>query len=101
MADILAMPGCGPLEPTAALGPVDGVVEKLEELLAEAKRGEVRAIGFAVVRTGNVAGTGFAIDPDEGASHILTAATAYLHARYVAHKLAQSEDHAETPDEGA
>ncbi len=97
MAKVVSMPGCGPLKPTASLGPVPNVVEKLEGLLAEAKHGEVRAIGFAIVRTGNEVGTSFAIDPDEAVSHLLVAATAYLHAYYVAHKMTQSEKHRPEP----
>lgn len=67
------------------------VVEKLEELLADAKRGDIRAIGVAIVRPGYNTSTMYAVDPAEPCSHELMAAISYLQHRYAAHKVESAE----------
>ena len=84
---VIALPGNGPLATPEGSPPVPDVIETLERILAEAREGRVRAIGLAIVRCNAETATCFACDPDEAVSHYMTAATAYLHTRYVAHKL--------------
>jgi hypothetical protein len=89
---VVSLPGMGPLVSSEGLPPVQCIIDAIEELLQEAREGRIRAIGFAIVRCNGVTGTRYEADPDECIAHQLTAATAYLHGRYVAHKLGISEN---------
>lgn len=88
---VVSLPGHGPLATPSGFEPVPSIIEALERALEQARRGEIRGIGLAIVRCNAVTGTAYAADPDEAVSHYLTAATAYLHQRYVLHKLDTSE----------
>ncbi len=90
-AEIVSLPGKGPVASPEGLPPVPDVIEALETALLEAREGRIRAIGLAIVRCGGVTATRYACDPDECVAHYLTAATAYLQGRYVAHKLGIGE----------
>lgn len=86
MSTVVALPGKGPINPTAGLGPVDGLVKALEGYLEQAKRGEIRAMGFAIVKDNGECGTAWEQHPDEGISHQLMAAMTYLQNRYANHR---------------
>lgn len=73
------------------MSPVQDVIDALEVALQEARDGRIRAIGLAIVKCDQETSTRFACDPDEAISHSLTAATAYLHGRHIAHKLGLHE----------
>lgn len=92
MADVVSMPGCGPLTPRDGMPPVANVVEMLEKALQEARSGDIRAAGLALVRTNGVTATAYAYDHNEATSHFLVAATAYLHHRYISEKMESSEE---------
>ena len=61
--------------------PVQGVIDELESLLAEAKSGDLRAIGYCTVRE-NSKGTGWA--GDAGTSEGLATAVSMLQHRFIA-----------------
>lgn len=56
------------------------LVETLEGLLEQAKAGELRAMAYCTVRTGNVIGTGW--DGADGTRHPMSGAIMILHSRY-------------------
>lgn len=60
---------------------VPSVVEMLEQLLAEARRGEIRALAFATVHEGFWIGTGNAASQDEPVGPALLGAVTQLQAR--------------------
>lgn len=91
MAAVVCFPGSGPLVSPEGLAPVPDVIEVLERALERARKGEIRAIGLAIVNCNANTSTAYAADPDAAVSHYLSAATAYLHGRYIAHKLETSE----------
>lgn len=71
-------PGCGP---DAQLN----CVELLEDLLAEAKRGEILALSIGIVHSDGSPGDVWAVGENSptGTGHMLIAATAYLAHRVV------------------
>lgn len=91
MADVVSLAG-KPVEATNGNVVVAEVVERLEELLAQARAGEVRAFGIAIVRPDHHTSTMFAIGPAEMVSHQLMAAVTYLQHRYAAHRVGSAEE---------
>lgn len=65
--------------------PVPEVVDYLTDLLMRAQKGEIRAIGFAIVHRGNVVSTAYARGED-ATDHELMAAITYLQFRVAAKK---------------
>ena len=60
--------------------PCEAIVETLERMLAEAKRGDITAIAYATVRGNGVIGTGW--DGEDGARYPVASAVMMLHHRY-------------------
>lgn len=65
--------------------PVPDVVDQLCDLLIRAQKGEIRAIGFAIVQRDNVVSTAYATGSD-ATDHELMAAITYLQFRFAAKK---------------
>jgi hypothetical protein len=80
MADVLDLSGKR-VEVPHGLLPVADIVEKLERLLAQAKRGDIRALGIVAVRAGCTVSTQFSLGPDAN-NHELMAGITYLQHRY-------------------
>jgi hypothetical protein len=81
-AEIFVFPGATPEQPSTPQAPTvtASVVELLEDLLAEAKRGEIRAIAVALVHDDGAPADTWAGEGGMG-GHMLTAAATYLVAR--------------------
>lgn len=86
---VVSLPGLGPVGSLAGSPAVSAVVDALERALAEARAGNIRAVGLALVKTNGDISTEFA--SSDGNSHFLTAAIAYLHQRHINLKLGMSE----------
>lgn len=76
IGNVTGFPGVKLVDAPIAEQPVAEIVTFIEELLAAAKRGQIRAIGVAYVKTGDVTADGFA--SGNGTSHSLFAAVADL-----------------------
>jgi hypothetical protein len=72
------------------LEPVDGVIEDLERLLAEAKAGTLVAFAYVSVKRDEVLGTGWA--GGHGTRHLLGSGVGMLHHRYTACLLERTDD---------
>lgn len=83
MSNISLLPGKGPVEPPAEIGPVTEVVELFERLLEEAKEGKIRAVGCALVRDRGVVATAYSFGADEGTCNHMAAAISYLQFRFM------------------
>jgi hypothetical protein len=80
---VVLLPGKGPIEPAAEIGPAAEVVELLERLLGEAKEGKIRAIATGIVREKGVVANAYAYGKDEGTCNHMVAAIAYLQWRFM------------------
>ncbi len=88
MADVVGLDG-KPKTIEHGLAPVPSVIERLEGLLLEARRGDIRAMAVALVRVGNTTSTLFEVG-DEPVSNELMAGICYLQHRYASHKVGSS-----------
>lgn len=78
-ATIVNLPGSGPIAAAPDAAAVPSVVDRLEQLLADAKAGRMRALAYAFVdRRGN-AFTAWISGEGEPTGHALIAAVSYLH----------------------
>lgn len=80
---VVLLPGKGPTEPPAVIGPATEVVELLEGLLEDAKKGTIRAIACAIVRDRGIISTAYAYGKDEGTCTHMAAAISYLQFRFL------------------
>jgi hypothetical protein len=72
-AELLAMPGVTKPDAPALVQPCADVIDDLERMLAEAKRGEIQAFGAAIVRHNGR--TAFTFSGANHTGHDLAAAT--------------------------
>lgn len=70
-----------PFGRSAVPDPDQDTIDKLEELLAQAKRGELSGIAYAMLRPNGAIGTGWVGEKRSGNS--MLGAVAALHVRYV------------------
>lgn len=89
MANVVSLSG-KPVEAQDGKVVVPEIVARLEGLLEQAKRGDIRAMAIALVRPGYTTSTLFECG-DEPLSHELMAAITYLQHRYAAHKVETSD----------
>lgn len=80
---IVMMPGKGPTEPPAEIGPVKEVVDLLCDLLIEAQKGNIRAIGCAIVKEKGHISTAYAYGENEGTCNQMAAAISFLQHRFL------------------
>lgn len=90
MAQIIGLNGA-PVVVEHGQIPVAAIVQRLEELTAQAKRGDILAMAVALVRPGYTTSTMYETG-DAPCSHQLMAAIAYLHHRYAERRVEQSEE---------
>lgn len=76
-----------PVEVCGALPPAADIVTRCRELLAQAERGEIRAMAVAIVRPNHETTTMYEVPQAEPIAHELMAAITYLMHRYAGHKL--------------
>lgn len=88
MATVLVLPGAAC--PIAERGAVPSVVERIEQLLALAREGRIRALGYAFVDREGAAFSGTVSAQDEPNGLGLIAAVTFLHHEIVADKLADT-----------
>jgi hypothetical protein len=88
MAEIVALPGAGPRADVLGAPPVPAVVERIEQLLALARAGEIRALAYVYVDPRGGAFDAWVSCQDEPVGHSLVAGVAYLHHNIVAEKCA-------------
>jgi hypothetical protein len=81
-AKVLRLPGAARPDLPCGAEPVAPVVTLLEQMLDEARRGEIRAFAAAVVKPYSRAHHAWA-SGDEPTRHDLTAAIAYLQHAYI------------------
>mgnify|MGYP001558140272 CR=1 FL=1 len=86
MGEIHALPGHGPVADQIGLKPHPDIVARLEELLALARAGRIRAIAYATVDPRNCTFNGWVSAPEEPSGHSLIAGVAYLQHEIVAEK---------------
>lgn len=86
MADIVAMPGRGPRDDRLGAVPVAAIITRLEELLALARAGEIRAIAYAMVDPRNCTFDGWTSGENEPTGHALIAAVTFLQHNIVSEK---------------
>lgn len=87
MAEIHALPGHGPIAEKIGKPPVEKIVARLEELLALARAGDVRAFAYAYVDQRNAVFDSWVTGPDEPTGHQLIAGVLYLQHEITAEKL--------------
>ena len=87
MAEIHALPGHGPIAEKIGKPPVEKIVERLEELLAQARSGEIRAFAYAYVDQRNAVFDSWVTGPDEPTGHQLIAGVLYLQHEITSEKL--------------
>lgn len=90
MAEVVSLSGA-PVDARSGNVVVPEIVEKLSELLEQAKLGDIRAIGVAIVRPGYTTSTMYSAGPADPCSHELMAAITYLQHRYAGHKVDTAE----------
>ena len=87
MAEIHALPGHGPVAERIGKPPAPTIVARLEELLALARAGEIRAFAYAFVDPRNAVFDSWVTAPDEPTGHQLIAGIVYLHHELITEKL--------------
>jgi hypothetical protein len=95
MADVLAMPGALVAANVTNKGADETVVGRLEELVALAREGKIRAFAYAFVDRGNATFTAWVSAPDEPTGHGLVSAVTFLHYEIVKEKLSDDNTKAE------